>query len=62
MLLVPLQDVRERSPWELASDNAIANRDRDFIVSVDGVKMRWVMISIQDSDSNPKEATDNWYF
>lgn len=61
MLLIPLQDVRERSSWELASDNAISNADGDFIISIDGMKMGWIMIPIQDGDGNPKEATDNWH-
>ena len=58
MLLIPLQDVRERSSWELASDNAISNADGDFIISIDGMKMGWIMISIQDGDGNRKEAAD----
>jgi hypothetical protein len=57
MLLIPLQDVRERSSWELVSDNAISNADGDFIISIDGMKMGWIMIPIQDGDGNRKEAT-----
>ncbi len=61
MLLIPLQDVRERSSWELASDNAISNVDGDFIISIDGMKMGWIMVAIEDGDGNPKETTDDWH-
>jgi hypothetical protein len=61
MLLIPLQDVRERSSRELASDNSISNADGDLIISIDGMKMGWIMIPIKDGDGNPKEATDNWH-
>ena len=61
MLLVPLQDVRERPSWELARNNAIGNGDCDFIVAIDSMEMRWFMISIQNRNGNPKEAADNWH-
>jgi hypothetical protein len=50
MHLVPLQDVRERSSRELASDNAISNADGNFIISIDGMEMGWIMVAIEDGD------------
>lgn len=61
MLLVPLQDVRERAAWKLASDHAIGNGDGDFILAIDGMEMGWVMVSIQNCDGNSKEAADDWH-
>ena len=50
MHLVPLQDVRERSSRELASDNAISNADGNFIISIDGMEMGWIMVAIEEGD------------
>jgi hypothetical protein len=61
MLLVPLQNVRQGSSWDLAGDNAIGNGNRDFILTIDGMEAGWIMIPIQDGDGNPEEATDDWH-
>ncbi len=61
MLLIPLQHVSKRASWKLTCDDAISNGDCDFILTIDGMEVGWIMIPIQDGDGNPEEATDDWH-
>lgn len=56
---MPFQYMGKRSSGKLAVDNAIYDVDCDLILAIDRMVMRWIMIAIEDGNSDPKEAADN---
>jgi hypothetical protein len=53
----PFQHHRQGAPWKAASQYRKGlNPDQSFAVSVDGVKVRGVVIAEVHADHNPKES------
>lgn len=59
MKVEPLQDVGQRPNWETASHNRIANAYTDPMLPVRRVKVRRVVITVQDRDRYPQESADD---
>ena len=58
MQLVPLENMTERSLRELARHDTVEDADRDVVLTVTGVEMRWIVLAIQDCDDNTQETAN----
>lgn len=54
----PFEHVRQGPLGEVAIHTARRQLDRDLEITIDGVKVRWGVITVVHGDDNPKEPTD----
>ena len=58
MQLVPFQNVRQRPPRKLAGNHTRLDLNRDLKLAVEGVKVRRLMVPVENGDHNPQEPRD----
>jgi len=54
--LIPLKHVPESSPRELALHDSVLYPDRDLVLPIDSVEMRWLMIPIEHRYHDAEKA------
>jgi len=61
MKIVPVEHSRERSPRKPSLDDPTIDFDRDFMLPILGVEMRWWMVAVVHPNNDPKESADFWH-